>query len=198
MIYGLKHYLDKRTYYVQTNNPTEEILRKEDGKGFLETCGPTTAINCLAAIGKDIKIKCPGTYSPQPEEVLSDFFNDPANYDEFEKIRKGLNYQNFFNNRVPQLYPFAIKSVFNVKARFEWQSLNNMEKLLKANVAIMVCLLKPSHYVAIVAYDKTEGTICIRDPWPNSPIAKGNGFNKWIKQETLFWNLEEFRILIGV
>ena len=66
MVIGLKKWNIKDTYFIQTNNPTEEILRKEDGKGFLETCGPTAAVNCLSARGNNIEIICPGCYEPQP------------------------------------------------------------------------------------------------------------------------------------
>ena len=80
MITGAVYWNDPNKWYVQTNNPSEELLRKINKKDFLETCGPSAGVNCAAVHGFDLEIKCPGKYKPQPEEVLSDWFNDPRNY----------------------------------------------------------------------------------------------------------------------
>lgn len=201
MIHGLKKWTDKDTYFIQTNNPTEEILRKEDGKGFLESCGPTTAVNLMAARGDIVNITCPGIYHPQPEEVLTDYFNDPINYPIFEKVRKDLNIKDFMNNRIPQLYPIALLHVFNVKALFEWENLRRMVWLLDHNIGLMVCLKNPGHYIGIVAYNGFTKELCYREPWSNNPwpaeLYGQSGFNRWINEERLLKNLTNYRVLIG-
>lgn len=201
MIYGLKLWNDKDTYYTQTNNPQEEILRKEDGGGFLESCGPTAAVSIVHAIGKNVKITCPGEWSPQPESVLFNFFHDQRNYVEFKKIRTGLNPYNYFNNRVPQFYPYALMKVFNVKALFEWKSLSDIQELLKSNIGIMPCLRKPGHYISIVAYDSDTEEVIYNDPWPNnfwpSSLNGTSGFNRRILLNKLTQNINGYRIVIG-
>lgn len=201
MVIGLKKWNIKDTYFIQTNNPTEEILRKEDGKGFLETCGPTAAVNCLAARGNNIEIICPGSYEPQPEEVLNDYFHDPRNYPKLKEVRSSIDPSKFFNNRVPQDYQVAIPDVFGVKASFEWKNIQGIDELLKNNIAIMLCLKDPGHYIAVVAYETESKEVCYRDSWPNNYWPKNlkgtSGFNRWIPIETLQKNLSSYRVLIG-
>lgn len=202
MVAGLKLWLDKNTYYIQTNNPTEEILKKEDGNGFLETCGPTSATTGVAGRGSNVEIICPGNYKPQPEEVLNDFFHDPNNYPELKAVRADLDPSNFFNNRVPQDYEIAIPAVFGIKATFEWKNLEGIYDLLRNNIAVMLCFKKPGHYIVAVAYNKQTEELCYRDPWPNNPYPsrlKGqSGFNRWVKRSEIESNLTNYRVLIGV
>jgi hypothetical protein len=67
-IKGARFWNDRDHYYTQTNNPTEEILRKRSDGNWLVSCGPSAAVSCLSAMGHDVAVKCPGSYAPQPEE----------------------------------------------------------------------------------------------------------------------------------
>jgi len=201
MIIGLKKWNDPDTYFTQTNNPTEEILRKEDGKGWLESCGPTAAVNCLAAASHKVTVETPGRYYPQPEEVLTDWFNDPRNYPRLEKIREGVDPAEWMGNEVPQYYPEAILDVFGVLAKFSWGSgYDEITAALKQNKGVMVCLKKPSHFIAIVAYKELEVALVYRDPWPGNtwPVRwRGKtGFNRSIEGRELE-NLQPYRIEVG-
>lgn len=202
MIIGLKKWNHTDTYYTQTNNPTEEILRKKNKTGYLESCGPTAAVNILAARGDSLLIQCPGNYIPQPEEVLTDFFNDPANYKEFRKARHGMNPHNWLGNEVPQYYPVGVPAVFGVPAKFKgahmWDDIINC---LKINIGVMVCLRKPGHYVGIVAYDDTTEEMIYNDPWPGNkwPVryAGKSGFNRRMNRIDYSGNVNAYCVEIG-
>tara|TARA_Y100000310_G_scaffold269827_1_gene283297 strand:- start:9497 stop:10099 length:603 start_codon:yes stop_codon:yes gene_type:complete len=196
---GLIYWNDESTYYTQTNNPSEELLRKEDGEDFLETCGPTAAVNILAAAGYRVDIECPGTYRPQPEEVLTDWFNDPRNYGTMLTARDGVDPSLYMGNEIPQYYPAAIRDVFAVAARFFWGvSVDDVISALANRCGVMICLEKPGHYIAVVAYDPDTREIVYRDPWPGNPWPEAyrgqSGFNRRISGTE---NIKGYRIEIG-
>jgi len=168
-----KYSTDRSRLHIQTNNPTEEQLRKdelEEGgevKGWLETCGPTAMVNCLDALGVDIEITTPGGYKPQPEEVAADYFNDPANYAKFRKIRNDLGFDRVQGNRIPNLYPLAAKELFATEALvFLMRSWNEIVADLIAGYADQLCLKEPGHFIAAVDYDPTTGEIIYNDSHP--------------------------------
>lgn len=199
MIKGAVNWNKTSAYYIQTNNPSEELLRKtqeDQGRsGYLETCGPTAAVNCLAALGYNLNIICPGEYKPQPEEVLSDFLNDKANYEQFKRIRENLDPAYMPNNRVPQYYPWSVLQVFNAKALFFWKKswLYVTEKLTEGD-AIQLCLIRPGHYIAAVAYDLDTNEIIYNDPWPGRH-KDGSGFNKRMKRDEYEENVNGYFII---
>ena len=162
-------------HYVQTNNPTEEQLRKHGVGSWLETCGSTAAVNCLAALGWDLTIVCPGPYQPQPEEVLADWMNDPRNYGELREARPDWNPEAAPGNRVADYYPRAVAAVF--AARAEYVPLADRERLVEhlvAGRALQLCLMPPGHYVAAVAYDQDTQEIVYHDSWPGR-VKEWNG-----------------------
>lgn len=212
MIVGAKYWYDKDKWYIQTNNPTEEILRKslisvnkllaEAGIvktiGFLESCGSTAGVNCLAVhySKKEWKEKFeviyPGGYKPQPEEVLNDWFNDPRNYPLLEKVRTDIGPEDLPGNRVPQYYPPAIWAVFGIKCEFIWVPTHHvLVDFFKKGYSIQLLLKSPSHYVAGVAYDLSTSEIIINDSWPGR-FKDGNGFNRRIPD---LKNLQNFAIV---
>ena len=193
MINGSKYWNNPSYYYIQTNNPTEEMLKKQGVKNFLESCGGTSAVCCGAAVGAVLEIKCPGAYRPQPEEVLTDWFNDPVNYGALEKVRDDIGPKDLPGNRVPQYYPLAMKSVFNIFCKFIWvDSHFILAEYFKLGYAIQLCLKSPSHYVAGVGYDTASSEIVINDPWPNRFKDGKGGFNRKIPSS---FNLEPFAII---
>jgi hypothetical protein len=197
MIKGVKFWDDRSHYYVQTNNPTEEILRKRSDGNWLVSCGPTAAVSCLSAMGYDVDIRCPGTYQPQPEEVLMDFFNDPINYNALKAARPETPPDKWHGNEVPQFYPVAVHGVFGVKAEFLWgNDFNKIAAFLESGRAVQLCLIKPGHYVAAVAYDSEKREIVINDPWPGR-FADKNGFNRRMPEAEVKANVKPFMIVFG-
>ena len=207
-IIGLKYWnVDKRpdgvaTYYTQNNNPTEEILRKDnETSSWFETCGPTAAINILACRGDKITINCPGKYKPQPEALLSQYFHDPYNYEKLKNVRN-LNPKKWMGNRVAQWYSVAIPDVFDVRCRFRWEKeIEKLKEHLSKNIGVMVCLKNPSHYIAIIAFNTKNGYIIYHDSWIGNwwPIRlKNQSYNKrrMLLNEYIN-NVDNYCILIG-
>ena len=195
MIYGAKYWNDPDAWYTQTNNPTEEMLRKifKENKlliSFLESCGGTGSVNCIAvhyniqARQKKLEIKCPGVYRPQPEEVLTDHFNDPRNYKALKRERENIGPADLPGNRVPQYFPLAVKEVFDFDCIFWWIETHHvLADFFKKGYSIQLCLKTPSHYVAGVAFDSMSSEIIVNDYI---------GFNRRISD---MYNLENFAIL---
>jgi hypothetical protein len=197
MIKGVKFWNVRDCYYVQTNNPTEEILRKRSDKGWLVSCGPTAALCCIAAMGYDTEVRCPGTYRPQGEEVLMDFFNDPRNYGLLKRVRPDTPPDVWHGNEVPQFYPAAVQAVFGVKAEFLWgNNFDQIASFLVQGNAVQLCLVKPGHYIAAAAYDEEKGEIIYNDPWPGR-FADGNGFNRRLGEAECKANVKPFFIVYG-
>lgn len=199
MIYGVAKWNDKNTYYTQTNNPTEAYLKATLGEraGWLESCGPTSAVNCLAAMGKNVGIVCPGTYKPQPEEVLMDYFNDPRNKAELNVIRQMDDH--IPENRVPQYYPRAVYDVFGQRASFRW-GLNFLDVAnhVRGGKAVQVCLKKPGHYVAVVAYDNRESLLIYNDSWGERFQDGKGGYHRRMDRAEFESNVQTYFIVYGL
>jgi hypothetical protein len=197
MVKGVRFWNEKDCYYTQTNNPTEEILRKRSDGGWLVSCGPSAAVTCLAAMGFNVYCGCPGDYVPQSEEVLMDFFNDPRNYAALKAARPDTPPDVWHGNEVPQFYPVAVPAVFGVTARFEWgNDYYHMVGYLAEGKAVQLCLVKPGHYIAAVAYDDEKQEIIYNDPWP-ARFPDGNGFNRRMGRAELTSNVKPFLIVYG-
>jgi hypothetical protein len=198
MIRGARFWNARDCYYIQTNNPTEEILRKRSDGGWLVSCGPSAAVCCAAAMGYDVDIRCPGTYRPQSEEVLMDFFNDPRNYDVLNRARPDTPPEVWHGNEVPQFYPAAVQAVFGVKAVFLWgKDFDKIAAYLAQGRAVQLCLVKPGHYIAAAAYDDEAREIIYNDPWPGR-FSDGNGFNRRMGRAEFQGNVKPFYIVYGV
>jgi hypothetical protein len=198
MIGGGRYWNDRDHFYVQTNNPTEEILRKAGGlEKFLESCMPTAAVNCNAARGKNLGVTCPGGYEPQPEEVLMDFFNDPRNYAVLRSIRQGVEKYPF--NRIPQYYPYAVEQVFGITdAQYrEGLSVKALRDFLMKGGTFQGCLIDPGHALAFVAYDFMYGEFIYNDSWPGRH-KDGNGFNRRMNHEEYEKTMCNWTILYGI
>ncbi|HXK36410.1 MAG TPA: hypothetical protein VJ553_02415 [Candidatus Paceibacterota bacterium] len=195
MITGAKFWDDRKYFFSQVNNPSEELLRKTGAVGWLETCGPTAAVTCMAVLGYDLTIRCPGSYQPQPEEVLSDFLNDPRNYLDLAKERADIPPDRLPNNRVPQYYPLAVARVFGAQAFFTWLTDPvNLAKYLTEGRAVQICLEKPGHYLAAIAYDGDQDEVVFNDPWPDQHPDR-NGFNRRIARMKLWENQKRFAVV---
>jgi hypothetical protein len=196
MIAGARLWNDRLSYYSQTNNPTEEILRLRGGRGWLETCGPTAAVNCLAALGVNVNIICPGGWVPQPEEILMDFLTDPRNYGDFRNL--GADPAAAPGNEQAVLYPFAVARVFGARAEFlsTKPQFGVLIDILKAGHTLQLCLVSPGHFIAAVAFDDEAGVIIFNDPWPGrDPAWKGDGFNRRMNASGYESNVKDFAVL---
>jgi hypothetical protein len=197
MITGTKFWNHRECYYVQIDNPTEEYLRKNGNKNWLVSCGASAGVTCIAAMGNDVTVRCPGQYQPQSDEVLMDYFNDLRNYDMLRNIRKDTPPETWNGNEVPQFYPAAVSAVFGVKAEFLWgNDFERIASILQSGRAVQLCLVKPGHYIAAVAYDDVKREIIFNDPWPGR-FSDRNGFNRRMGEAEYKSNVKPFMIVYG-
>lgn len=190
-IRGCKYWNDSSRYYGQENNPAEHLLKcHRDGKGWLETCGPTASVNCLAVMGTLPIWTAPGGYSPQPEQELTDYFNDPRNFSKLKAAWGSIGPETIPGNEVAEWYPLAVKEVFGVTVRFVGQlSLDSAIGYLGEGRAVQVCLAQPSHFVALVAYDFDKREFVINDSW-SGRWPDGSGWNKRMSVSEFQLNLK--------
>jgi len=197
MITGAKRWKEIEVYYQQDNNPTEAFLKSTLGSrdGWLESCGPTAAVNCLAAMGHNMNIICPGDYRPQPEEVLMDYFNDPRNKSALDTVR--VVGDDIPENRVPQYYPLGVRKVFRAKAKFMWGlDFRGVMAYVAEGFAVQICLEKPGHYLAVIAYDGARCELIYNDPW-----NERDGKSGWLRRmgRTEFeGNVQTYFIVYGI
>jgi len=174
---GARYAQDRSKYYVQTNNPTEAVL-KVYGKGsWLVSCGPTAMVNCLAAVGYEVEIPPVGKYRPQPEEIVFDYLNDPRTLPELQAIRPlSLTEMGIGAQEVPQYYPHAAAQLFEATGIFIERIVpDDLFQCLSSGGAAQVSV-HPGHYISIVAYVGTgdDQKFIFHDPWPQR--IGGNGF----------------------
>jgi hypothetical protein len=176
MIYGTKFWNDIDCFHIQDNNTYEETFRKKGVQYYLETCGSTSAINCISSMKGDdffdnIRV---GDFYPQPEDILTAYFNTKTNYNLFKQIRADIDYTSMMVNEVPQIYPIAIKTLFGIDCEFKWEKdWNKLIEYLKNGMSIQVC--EPGHYTGVVAYDGNTNELIYNDPWNGH--HSGGGFN---------------------
>jgi hypothetical protein len=183
-IVGAKYWNDKSKFYSQENNPIEEALRKEGETLWLESCGPTAAVNCIASMGLLPSIRMPGGYEPQPEQILFDFFNDPFNYEIFKAVRKDIDPSLFMNNRVPQFYPDAVDLCFGIDSAFQWATpWGTLVDYLTVGKAVQICCKDPGHYMAAVAVDTDRQLLYVNNPWTKQPGNNNSGFNEILTRD---------------
>jgi len=170
----------KRAYFTQENNPIEHVLkcRLPAGVSWLETCGPTTSLNCQASIGREIDIGTRGGYRPQPENVLACYFNDPHNFDAMRAAWPGLDPERVLGNEVAQWYPLAVREVFGNPCEFVGEvAFEDAVDAVCSGRALQVCLRRPGHFIALVAFDDERSEFIIKDGWA-SRWPDGDGFCK--------------------
>jgi hypothetical protein len=126
-----------------------------------------------------------------------DFFNDPRNYAALKAARPDTPPDVWHGNEVPQFYPVAVPAVFGVTARFLWGSdFDRIAACLVEGKAVQLCLVKPGHYIAAVAYDDERREIIFNDPWPDR-FPDRNGFNRRMGEAECRANLKPFMIIYG-
>jgi hypothetical protein len=199
-------------FYTQIGNPTEEILRKIHLElalkikkilasswiqqkvmdevqaailAYLETCGPSAAVNNIAA--GDLFDFTTWPKTSQPEEVLSDWMNDPKNYPLMKSERSDIQPGDMPCNRVPQYYPVAVKNVFNVRCSFEWITGLKIVEELKLGRTLQACFKNPGHYIAAVHYDEDRDEIVYNDSL--------NGFGKRMRSGSFLSLIEPYAII---
>lgn len=157
---GTLYWADASKYYKQNNNPIEKWSKK------LVSCGPSAAINCLAAMGLLPVARKTGEYEHQPEQDLFDAMNDEKNQPLLYRVRGDEDAKKYPANEIPQFYPPILKMLYNIDAEFVWtHDWSYITEELKRKRAVMLCLEKPGHFIAAVAYNTVKDLIIYRDPY---------------------------------
>jgi len=195
MVKGTKYWDDGDKYYTQENNPLDNMLRKAKVRLWLETCGPTSAINILGSMGLLPEVPKYGTYQMQPESIVMDYFNDSRQYEKFNAIRD-LDNRKWLNNEIPQYYPIMAKELFGVIAKFDfglnWALIT--WNLMEGN-GVQLCLKKPGHYIAAVAYDDETNELIYNDSHPSRFKDGKGGHNRRMSEKEFLKNVKPYRII---
>jgi len=200
MIKGAAYWDDRDRYYTQSNNAIERILPRYGARVSAVTCGPSSAINCMAAMGVDVETRTPGGWYPQPEDVLTVWFHDPRNWLKLEQIRRDTSpkWSKYSPHEVPQYYPKAVEKVFGVKASFVWGMLfPDVVSYVSNGWAVMLNhkpdRAKPGHYIAMVAHDSDTDELIYHDSWPDG-TAGATGWATRISHEN-FYEFERYGVV---
>lgn len=187
----------ERTYYTQTNNAVETLLKAKDGRGWLESCGPTAFIMAVAALGIKPEIARAGRYSPQPEDIATLYLNDTSNADRFRAARPNLVPGSIPGNRVPQYYPAAAADLYYLPAKYhDSLGFDAVAQLVSEGRPVQLCLVDPGHYIIAVAYDDEREELIYNDPWPGR-FVDGNGFNVRMSRAEYQANTKLFCVAYG-
>jgi hypothetical protein len=132
----------------------------------------------LAVRGNPLDCSTSGGYRPQPEQILSDFLNDPHQFADLGRFWNGLDPNLVAGNEVAQWYPCAVQKVFGAPCSFVGaMTVEEAAKHLEAGHSIQICLASPGHFLAIVAWDQDKKEFVINDPWAGR-WPDGTGWNK--------------------
>lgn len=195
MIYGAKKWADRSTFSVQTNNSIESILKKAAAPHWLETCGPTSAVNCLDALGWSTAITLPGGGTVQPEDVLTLWMNDLKNAGLQKAERPDVDPATYLDNEIPQYYPVALSRVFGARAEFNPSiTFASVGARMSLYQAVMICLKSPGHFLAVVAFDDATHELIYRDSWPGR--TGSDGFNLRMGSEEFTANVQPFAVAV--
>lgn len=169
----------KSIHYVQDNNAIEKYNKNSGVKGYLETCGPSSACICMSAMYGNIFQKAE-SLKVQPEDLLFINLLNPFNFPDIT-----------ISNRFIVCYPKAIFSLFGVtteiKQNLTFQEISN---LTSQGNAVQFAFYKPSHFNAIVAYDVDKKTLLRVDPWPKNPMNKKGGFLEELTEDEFNSNVK--------
>jgi hypothetical protein len=189
MIRGVRLWNDRKTFYIQTNNAIEAILRRLGITNYLESCGPESSMNILACMG--IEINAPSITGAiiQPGDFLTLWMNDPAN-------RPIGTPDTRPTNEYAAAYPNAIEKIFGVKVTFITKpKYESISALVSSGQGAMLCLVTPGHFIAVVAYDEDTQELIYRDPWPAR--TKTDGFNLRMGRAEFESNVKPYAVIFG-
>ncbi len=165
---------------VAPNSAIEALLLKDDLQDheqtrpglWLETCGTHSAANCLMATRRDPgafleSFRLPGGGFVRLPDLLTLWMNTPQNRAKLLAARPNLDPDSLPGNEVPQYYPVAVAEVTGAACSYrEGLAWVSILELLRQGSAVQLCLVKPGHYIAAVAYDDSVNQIIYIDPHP--------------------------------
>ena len=201
MIKGVSNWNDRSRFWVQTKNAIEALLKVAlpagaDGihHGWLETCGPTSAVNVLDAMGKPISCISIGGASIRPMDFLTVWMNTPANLPAMSKTI--TNPDLYMENEIAEFYPVAVQTVFGAVVEYHTgQTFDWLASLVAGGHGAMICLKSPGHFLAVVAYDDEKQELIYNDSWPGRTGT--DGFNLRLTKTDFESNVKPYCLIFS-
>ena len=185
---GAKYYNDVNRYTQQNNNATENIMK------LLETCGPSSAVNCYDATHSTPLPSCRlGNGEMQVEDAFTMVMNNVPRYnDDMLKQVAGLDPARYPANEVIGYYPYFAKLCFNAKVEL-WNGgcTNRFKDVFKRipGCAIQGWLYSPNHFICIKGYEEDSDHFLTNDPWNGRGSV--HGFNRQLPFDGLDENIHD-------
>lgn len=197
MWYGCRYNGNGR-YSQQNNNSSEKMV------GRLETCGPTSAINCYDATHlKPAPYLYFGEGKIQPEDAFANVMNNLPEYrSKMKEIRPDISPDTFPANEIIQYYPFFAKLCLKAKVELRQNaSVQEFQRLFKEipGCAIQGWLKAPNHFICVKGFNDNEDFFRCNDPWEGNQGLAGfdhnysfSGLRSNLQPYFLLWFPEEY------
>jgi len=181
---GIKFWNISTIRYDQTRNSIEAIIKKVLAENklplkFLESCGASATACILEGMGFVKAFDYPqiGGVRIQFDDFITVALNDPKNDRIFSK-------GNVFDNRIMRNYLVLARMLFpHCKPEynaFTWDELTT--EIYNGNGAL-ICLKKPGHYIAGIAYDNVKNVILFSDSWGTRKGLKHGGWHEELTEK---------------
>lgn len=193
MIKGIAKWDDPSIRYDQTRNATEAIIRKilaenNVSTGFLESCG-MGASNCLLEGLEYLTNEHYFTY-PTGETIQM----DDAGMMWVNDDKRGKYYFEMDNRYFDPYIDYARKCFDCAAFLNNCTTWNVAREFLSCGHGLQVCLKKPGHWIALVAYDNENNEIVYYDSWGGRPGLKNGGtLERMLKTE---WNNVQSTVIV--
>ena len=202
---GIVDWEDTSIRYDQTNNTTEEIIRKikhemikklkknipkkywnilNKQTGYLELCGHS-AFLCIMQGMKFLPEKYNngfklGNLYAQMEDIVASISNQ-------RRYNRLFHSGNGMDNRYLDTYPVLARELFGCKAEVITDlSFFDILEYLWNGIGVQLWLREPSHYIAAISANKIEALLKYNDSWGSRKGLKNRGLHE-------IMDLEEYR-----
>lgn len=198
---GCKYPNDPDRYTQQDNNASEKIA------GHLETCGPSSGVNCFDAThSSPHKAVVFGKGEMQVEDAFTMVMNNVPKYEGILKTIDFVSYRKYPVNEVMAYYPYFAELCFGARVEIRsggsWNTFNDTFKGIPG-CALQVLLKNPLHYVCIEGRYENDEFFQVNDPWNSRSNVPGYSrtmskdecntnvnsyFLVWYPEENDFWS----------
>jgi hypothetical protein len=100
----------------------------------------------------------------------------------------------YLENEIAGFYPAAVQAGFGAQAEYTeglgWDGLVNE---VQQGHGAMICLIKPGHFLAVVAYDDATQELIYNDSWPDRTGT--DGFNLRMKAPEFLSNVKPYAVV---
>ena len=199
---GITNWEDKNIRYDQTRNSIEtiikkiklEIRKKENADiklGYYESCGVSAFCTLMEGMGflkESDYPSLPNGKTIQFDDWVMMYLNDPKNSFSTDVDQ--------MDNRLFKNYVKLGLELFDCKADYvKRPSWNDIANHLKTGDGVQLCLIKPGHYIAAIAYDDQDDKIIFHDSWGKRAGLKNNGYFEELDKTGFDKNVKEYAVI---